>query len=224
MVRWSLVVVVLFSLCSFSSERLKTFILSSLIKTLPSKLVIFHLYLFSSYFIFIFPSLQLQTGLGFVPPEPEGGGLERGVGQQRRQNPGHPQGEEPNQLADALPGQVERRTLWPWIWRDGLSLTCYSPVTRSALMSPKRAPTARPGRDRFTAESYTVLGKNTPATAARLCPPMKYKYIKKTVDILPTLLTSVNIEESAAVITTGYCLSSWMMSVASQQKEKYHDS
>lgn len=26
-------------------------------------------------------------------------------------------------------------------------------------MSPKRAPTARPGRDRFTAESYTVLGK-----------------------------------------------------------------
>lgn len=28
-------------------------------------------------------------------------------------------------------------------------------------MSPKRAPTARPGRDRFTAESYTVLGKNT---------------------------------------------------------------
>lgn len=34
-------------------------------------------------------------------------------------------------------------------------------VIRSALMSPKRAPTARPGRDRFTAESYTVLGKNT---------------------------------------------------------------
>ncbi|CAG04846.1 unnamed protein product, partial [Tetraodon nigroviridis] len=28
---------------------------------------------------------------------------------------------------------------------------------RSALMSPKRAPTTRPGRDRFTAESYTVL-------------------------------------------------------------------
>lgn len=28
-------------------------------------------------------------------------------------------------------------------------------------MSPKRAPTTRPGRDRFTAESYTVLGKNT---------------------------------------------------------------
>uniref|UniRef100_A0A8C9X5V8 Fibronectin type III and SPRY domain-containing protein 1 n=1 Tax=Sander lucioperca TaxID=283035 RepID=A0A8C9X5V8_SANLU len=27
----------------------------------------------------------------------------------------------------------------------------------STLMSPKRAPTARPGRDRFTAESYTVL-------------------------------------------------------------------
>ena len=33
------------------------------------------------------------------------------------------------------------------------------PLIRSALMSPKRAPTARPGRDRFTAESYTVLGK-----------------------------------------------------------------
>lgn len=36
-----------------------------------------------------------------------------------------------------------------------------SHVRRSALMSPKRAPTARPGRDRFTAESYTVLGENT---------------------------------------------------------------
>lgn len=32
---------------------------------------------------------------------------------------------------------------------------------RSALMSPKRAPTARPGRDRFTAESYTVLGESS---------------------------------------------------------------
>ncbi|CAL1592845.1 unnamed protein product [Knipowitschia caucasica] len=32
----------------------------------------------------------------------------------------------------------------------------HSPA-RSALMSPKRAPSARPGRDRFTAESYTVL-------------------------------------------------------------------
>ncbi|KAJ8374448.1 hypothetical protein SKAU_G00050280 [Synaphobranchus kaupii] len=29
---------------------------------------------------------------------------------------------------------------------------------RSAMMSPKRAPSARVGRDRFTAESYTVLG------------------------------------------------------------------
>lgn len=28
-------------------------------------------------------------------------------------------------------------------------------------MSPKRAPASRPGRDRFTAESYTVLGKKT---------------------------------------------------------------
>uniref|UniRef100_A0A3P9NI20 Fibronectin type III and SPRY domain containing 1 n=1 Tax=Poecilia reticulata TaxID=8081 RepID=A0A3P9NI20_POERE len=33
----------------------------------------------------------------------------------------------------------------------------HSPASRSALMSPKRGPTARPGRDRFTAESYTVL-------------------------------------------------------------------
>lgn len=114
------------------------------------------------------PSLQLQTGLGLVPPEPEGGGLERGVGQQRRQNPGHPQGEEPNQLAHALAGQVKRCVLRPWARRDGASLTRYSPVTRSALMSPKRAPTARPGRDRFTAESYTVLGKKTAAAAARM--------------------------------------------------------
>lgn len=34
-------------------------------------------------------------------------------------------------------------------------------MIRSALASPKRGPTARPGRDRFTAESYTVLGKNS---------------------------------------------------------------
>ncbi|XP_061593765.1 fibronectin type III and SPRY domain-containing protein 1 [Cololabis saira] len=33
----------------------------------------------------------------------------------------------------------------------------HSPA-RTALMSPKRAPSTRPGRDRFTAESYTVLG------------------------------------------------------------------
>ncbi|XP_065102804.1 fibronectin type III and SPRY domain-containing protein 1 isoform X1 [Paramisgurnus dabryanus] len=33
----------------------------------------------------------------------------------------------------------------------------HSPA-RTAVMSPKRAPTARVGRDRFTAESYTVLG------------------------------------------------------------------
>ncbi|KAM6962771.1 fibronectin type III and SPRY domain-containing protein 1 isoform 1-T1 [Aplochiton taeniatus] len=33
----------------------------------------------------------------------------------------------------------------------------HSPA-RTAMMSPKRAPTARVGRDRFTAESYTVLG------------------------------------------------------------------
>lgn len=29
------------------------------------------------------------------------------------------------------------------------------------MMSPKRAPSARVGRDRFTAESYTVLGEST---------------------------------------------------------------
>ncbi|XP_056319794.1 fibronectin type III and SPRY domain-containing protein 1 [Danio aesculapii] len=33
----------------------------------------------------------------------------------------------------------------------------HSPA-RTAMMSPKRAPSARAGRDRFTAESYTVLG------------------------------------------------------------------
>ncbi|XP_046905334.1 fibronectin type III and SPRY domain-containing protein 1 [Hypomesus transpacificus] len=33
----------------------------------------------------------------------------------------------------------------------------HSPA-RTAMMSPKRAPSARVGRDRFTAESYTVLG------------------------------------------------------------------
>lgn len=167
--RWSLLVVsvlvLCFDVCLPESEKSREHASSS--GTLPSSSPL---------------SLQLQTGLGFVPPEPEGGGLERGVGQQRRQNPGHPQGEEPNQLSNALPCQVKRRLLWPRIWEVGLSLTCSSPVTRSALMSPKRAPTARPGRDRFTAESYTVLGKNTPAAADRLCSPMKLKYFKKPVD------------------------------------------
>lgn len=51
-------------------------------------------------------SLQLQTGLLFVPPELEGGGLECGVGQQWRKNTRHPQGKEPNQLPDALSSQV----------------------------------------------------------------------------------------------------------------------
>lgn len=82
------------------------------------------------------------------------------MGQQRKQNPGHPQGEEPNQLADALPSQVNHCTPLT-LDSESLLLTCYSPFIRSALMSPKRAPTARPGRDRFTAESYTVLGMNT---------------------------------------------------------------
>uniref|UniRef100_A0A3Q2ZWN5 Fibronectin type III and SPRY domain containing 1 n=1 Tax=Kryptolebias marmoratus TaxID=37003 RepID=A0A3Q2ZWN5_KRYMA len=40
--------------------------------------------------------------------------------------------------------------------KNRTSSPMHSPA-RSALMSPKRAPTARPGRDRFTAESYTVL-------------------------------------------------------------------
>lgn len=89
------------------------------------------------------------------------------MGQQRRENPGHPQGKEPDQLADAFPSQVcmEERglvtvcALLISVHRKDTNLP--TSVVRSALMSPKRAPTARPGRDRFTAESYTVLGENT---------------------------------------------------------------
>ena len=33
------------------------------------------------------------------------------------------------------------------------------PVTHRGTPSPKRMPSGRGGRDRFTAESYTVLGK-----------------------------------------------------------------
>lgn len=51
-------------------------------------------------------SFHLQTGLWFVPPEPKGGGLECGVGQRWRKDTGHPQGEEPDQLSDALSSQV----------------------------------------------------------------------------------------------------------------------
>uniref|UniRef100_A0A3P8VFT5 Fibronectin type III and SPRY domain containing 1 n=1 Tax=Cynoglossus semilaevis TaxID=244447 RepID=A0A3P8VFT5_CYNSE len=40
--------------------------------------------------------------------------------------------------------------------KNRINSPLHSPA-RSALASPKRGPTARPGRDRFTAESYTVL-------------------------------------------------------------------
>lgn len=103
-------------------------------------------------------SIQLQTGRLVIPPEPEGGGHERGVGRQRGETSGHPQGEEQDQLPDALPGQVGTGQTG----RERLErLPKRVPASRSALMSPKRAPTARPGRDRFTAESYTVLGKRS---------------------------------------------------------------
>ncbi|XP_051963846.1 fibronectin type III and SPRY domain-containing protein 1-like [Xyrauchen texanus] len=41
--------------------------------------------------------------------------------------------------------------------KNRASSPMHSPA-RTAMMSPKRAPSARVGRDRFTAESYTVLG------------------------------------------------------------------
>uniref|UniRef100_A0A8C1E9Z9 Fibronectin type III and SPRY domain-containing protein 1 n=1 Tax=Cyprinus carpio carpio TaxID=630221 RepID=A0A8C1E9Z9_CYPCA len=41
--------------------------------------------------------------------------------------------------------------------KNRTSSPMHSPA-RTAMMSPKRAPSARVGRDRFTAESYTVLG------------------------------------------------------------------
>lgn len=41
--------------------------------------------------------------------------------------------------------------------RAGLSLPL--PATHRGIPSPKRMPSGRGGRDRFTAESYTVLGK-----------------------------------------------------------------
>lgn len=142
---------------------------------------------------FVTRSLPVQTGLWVGPPEPEGGGPERGVGQQWREDSGHPQGQEQNQLAAALPSQVCMNMSGAVFDQQGsehfirlvvmycvcsLSLSydnlriidlCWvkdflpsvSFVTRTALMSPKRAPTARPGRDRFTAESYTVLGEHT---------------------------------------------------------------
>ena len=44
------------------------------------------------------------------------------------------------------------------LWLSLFRLLSVSPY-RCAMMSPKRTPSARVGRDRFTAESYTVLGK-----------------------------------------------------------------
>lgn len=107
-------------------------------------------------------SVQLQTGLLVVPPEPEGGGHECGVGRQRGETTGHPQREEQNQLADALPSQVcAVGQLEEFQLDKNEKKISRRVLLRSALMSPKRAPTARPGRDRFTAESYTVLGKSS---------------------------------------------------------------
>lgn len=107
-------------------------------------------------------SVQLQTGLLVVPPEPEGGGHDCGVGRQRGETTGHPQREEQNQLPNALPSQVcvVGKVEASQLEKDEKKLCRHVP-SRSALMSPKRAPTARPGRDRFTAESYTVLGKSS---------------------------------------------------------------
>lgn len=107
-------------------------------------------------------SVQLQTGLLVIPPEPEGGGHECGVGRQRGETAGHPQREEQNQLPNALPSQVRvvGKVGEIHLEKNEKQISRHMPF-RSALMSPKRAPTARPGRDRFTAESYTVLGKRS---------------------------------------------------------------
>lgn len=108
-------------------------------------------------------SVQLQTGLLVIPPEPEGGGHECGVGRQRGETTGHPQREEQNQLPNALPSQVcaVGKVEEIQLGKNEKKISRNVPF-RSALMSPKRAPTARPGRDRFTAESYTVLGESSP--------------------------------------------------------------
>lgn len=59
-----------------------------------------------SHSVWLIFSIRLQTGLLVIPPEPEGGGHERGVGRQRGEAAGHPQREEPNQLPNALASQV----------------------------------------------------------------------------------------------------------------------
>lgn len=59
-----------------------------------------------SHKVWLISSIQLQAGLLVIPPEPEGGGHECGVGRQRGEAAGHPQREEQNQLPDALASQV----------------------------------------------------------------------------------------------------------------------
>lgn len=56
--------------------------------------------------VWLISSIQLQAGLLVVPPEPEGGGHECGVGRLRGEAAGHPQREEQNQLPNALASQV----------------------------------------------------------------------------------------------------------------------
>ncbi|XP_077890061.1 fibronectin type III and SPRY domain-containing protein 1 isoform X2 [Ictidomys tridecemlineatus] len=80
-------------------------------------------------------------------PEPAGGGPGRGVGRHGREGAGHQGAREGGQGPDGVSCPLARQP----------EPCCLSAAHRG-VPSPKRMSSGRGGRDRFTAESYTVLG------------------------------------------------------------------
>lgn len=107
------------------------------------------------------PSVHVPAGCQHVPPEPARGGLQCGVGRHGRKGAGcedKGEGREGQDcVARQLPRQVTAPSSAPGVG-GGTGLTaCLHP---RAVQSPKRMSLGRAGRDRFTAESYTVLGES----------------------------------------------------------------
>lgn len=114
------------------------------------------------------PSVHVSAGRQHVPPEPAGGGAQRGVGRHRWQGAGRQGTREGWQGQDSLARQLTCQVGSPPPCHPSIVPTPWVMPTQSSLLvsvcprvvqSPKRMPSGRGGRDRFTAESYTVLGE-----------------------------------------------------------------
>lgn len=107
------------------------------------------------------PSVHVPAGCQHVPPEPARGGLQCGVGRHGRKGAGCEDKGEGREGQDCVARQLPRQVTAPRSAPGvggGTGLTaCLHP---RAVQSPKRMSLGRAGRDRFTAESYTVLGES----------------------------------------------------------------